>query len=90
MVFFSPFDTVYKLIKLMPIKIILSVLKEIQRSRKIYDGVNHGFHLYPNSYIIIALCGAIKGAGSGFLTIIDRFNRGIYLPNTNETLHPSL
>ncbi|CAF0808785.1 unnamed protein product [Brachionus calyciflorus] len=89
LVFFSPFDLVYKLVKFLPIKLGLSVLKEIQRSRKIFDGVNHGLHLYPNSYIIIVLVGALKGAGSGFLTIIDRFNRGIYLPNTNETLHPS-
>lgn len=90
MVFFSPFDIVYKLIKFLPIKIALSVCKELQRSRKIIDGVNHASHLYPNSYVIIVLVGALKGSGSGFLTIIDRFNRGFYLPNSNEILHPSL
>ena len=90
MVFFSPFDIFYKLVKFTPIKIVLYASKELQRSRKIYDGVGHALHLYPNAYIIIVLVGALKGAGSGFLTIIDRFNRGFYLPNSGEVLHPSL
>jgi trimeric intracellular cation channel len=74
----------------LPIKIALSLGKELQRSRKIYDGVSHALHLYPSSYVIIIVVGAMKGAGSGFLSIIDRLNRGIFLPNTNEILHPSL
>jgi len=63
--------------------------KELQRTRKIFDGVVHGLHLYPNSYIIIIAAGAMKGAGASFLTIIDRFNRGVFLPNTGEFLHPA-
>ncbi len=88
--FFSPFDVFYKLVKFLPIKIALSVMKEVVRVRKVYDGVAHALHVYPNSYVIIILCGALKGAGSGFLTIVDRFNRGFYLPNTSEILHPTL
>lgn len=64
--------------------------KELQRSRKIIDGVAHASHLYPNSFIIIILVGALKGSGSGFLSVVDRFNRGFYLPNSNEILHPTL
>jgi hypothetical protein len=90
LVFFSPFDLFYKIVKFLPIKIVLSVCKELQRSRKIYDGVVHAIHIYPNSYVIIILVGAMKGAGSGFLQIVDRFNRGFFLPNSNEALHPSL
>ncbi len=90
LVFFSPFDLFYKLVKFLPIKIALSMGKELQRTRKIYDGVQHALHLYPNSYVIIIVVGAMKGAGSGFLSVIDRMNRGIFLPNSNEILHPSL
>jgi hypothetical protein len=89
-VFFSPFDVFYKFVKLMPVKIVLSVLKEVLRVRKVYEGVAHALHIYPNSYVIIILVGCLKGAGSGFLVIIDRFNRGFYLPNTSEILHPTL
>ncbi len=88
--FFSPFDIGYKVVKFLPCKIALSVAKEILRVRKIYDGVGHALHLYPNAYVIIVTIGALKGAGSGFLTIIDRFNRGFYLPNASEVLHPTL
>ncbi len=79
--FYSPFDIVYKLSKVLPIKIILW---------KIYEGVNHAHHLYPNAYVIIVIVGAVKGAGSGFMNVIDRFIRGIWLPNSNEILYPSL
>ncbi len=74
----------------MPVKVVLSVLKEVLRVRKVYEGVAHALHIYPNSYVIIILVGCLKGAGSGFLVIIDRFNRGFYLPNTSEILHPTL
>ena len=90
MVFFSPFDIFYKFVKLTPVKLVLCVLKEVLRVRKVYEGVAHALHIYPNSYVIIVLVGCMKGAGSGFLTILDRFNRGFYLSNTSEVLHPTL
>lgn len=90
LVFFSPFDAFYKLVKFLPVKIVLSVAKELQRVRKIQDGVVHASHIYPDGYIVIVLIGALKGSGSGFLTVLDRLNRGFFLPNSNEILHPSL
>ena len=88
--FFSPFDVFYKFVKFTPVKIVLSVLKEVLRVRKVYEGVAHALHIYPDSYVIIVLVGCMKGAGSGFLVIADRFIRGFYLPNTSEILHPTL
>ena len=90
LVFFSPFDIFYKLVKFLPIKIVISCCKELVRCRKIYDGVNHAMHLYPNSYVIIVLVGAVKGAGAGFMTVLDRLNRGVFIQNSSEVLHPSL
>lgn len=89
LVFFSPFDMFYKFVKLLPVKIVLSVMKELLRARKVYDGVAHALHIYPNSYVIVIAVGCMKGAGSGFLGIIERFNRGFYLPNSSELLHPT-
>ena len=90
LVFFSPLDLFYKFVKLLPVKMALCLCKEIQRARKVQDGVQHAIHLYPSSYVIIVLVGALKGAGSGFLSVIDRMNRGFFAPNANEILHPSL
>ena len=58
---FAPFDLVYKLAKILPIKLVLSVLKETQRAHKIYHGVLVAAKLYPSAYIIIVLVGTIKG-----------------------------
>jgi hypothetical protein len=90
LVFFSPFDVFYKFIKFTPVKVVISVMKEVLRVRKVYDGVAHALHIYPNSYVIVVLVGCMKGAGSGFLVVVDRFNRGFYMPNANEILHPTL
>ncbi|KAI6196671.1 hypothetical protein M3Y94_01136600 [Aphelenchoides besseyi] len=42
LVFYSPFDLFYKITKLFPVKIILSILKEIQRTYKIHHGTAKG------------------------------------------------
>jgi len=89
LVFYSPFDIFYKIVKFLPIKIALCALKETQRARKIYDGVLHANHVFPNAYIILVLIGSVKGTGSGFMHIIDRAIRGVWVPNTSEILNPS-
>lgn len=89
LVFFSPFDLFYKIVKFLPVKMALSAAKELLRTRKIFDGVLHGLHIYPDSYVIVVIAAAMKGAGASFITIVERFNRGIFLPNTGECLHPT-
>ena len=58
---YSPFDVVYKLAKLLPFKLALCMLKEVQRAHKVYHGVLHTAKIYPNAYFIIVLIGTIKG-----------------------------
>lgn len=57
MVFYSPFDLVYKVSKLLPVKIVLSILKEIQRTYKIHHGVAYAAKLYPDAFAIHVLVG---------------------------------
>lgn len=59
--FYSPFDIVYKLCKFLPIKIVIAIMKEIIRCKKIHDGVTHAANLYPNSYLIMVMIGTVKG-----------------------------
>lgn len=72
MIFYSPFDLFYKFTKLFPIKIILSILKEIQRTYKIHHGVAHAVKLYPNAFLIHVLVGSAKGAGSGIIRVFEQ------------------
>ena len=61
LIFYSPFDLVYKIIKLLPCKMVVSGFKEVQRAHKVYHAVNHTAKLYPNSYLVIILIGTVKG-----------------------------
>uniref|UniRef100_A0A0M3HUP5 Trimeric intracellular cation channel type B n=1 Tax=Ascaris lumbricoides TaxID=6252 RepID=A0A0M3HUP5_ASCLU len=89
LVFYSPFDIVYKASKLLPVKVVLCVLKEVQRAYKVAHGVSHSAKLYPNSYLVHVLVGTAKGAGSGILKTFEQLVRGVWMPGHNEVLRPS-
>lgn len=89
LVFYSPFDIVYKLSKLLPIKVILCVLKEFQRAYKVAHGVAHAAKLYPNSLLIHIIVGTAKGAGAGIVRTFEQLVRGVWMPAHNELLRPT-
>ncbi|XP_041358596.1 trimeric intracellular cation channel type 1B.1-like [Gigantopelta aegis] len=89
LVFYSPFDIVYKLAKKLPFKATLSVLKEVQRAHKVYHGVLQTAKIYPSSYFIIVTIGTLKGCGSAIMKNFERMIRGLWLPGSNEFLQPS-
>ncbi|PAV61934.1 hypothetical protein WR25_19044 [Diploscapter pachys] len=89
LVFYAPFDCIYKLSKVLPIKCVLAVMKEVKRAYKVSHGVAHAHKLYPNSYLVQILVGTAKGAGSGIIRTIEQLVRGVWLPNHNEVLRPS-
>ncbi|KAH7723121.1 Protein Y57A10A.10 [Aphelenchoides avenae] len=89
LVFYSPFDLVYKVSKILPVKIVLCILKETQRAYKIHHGVAYAAKLYPNAYLIHAIVGTSKGAGSGIIRVFEQLLRGVWVPGNNEILKPS-
>ncbi|CAD6197363.1 unnamed protein product [Caenorhabditis auriculariae] len=89
LVFYSPFDVVYKLVKLTPIRVVISIIKEVQRAHKISHGVSYAARLYPESYLVQILVGVSKGAGSGVVKIVEQLVRGSWAPNQHEMLRPS-
>ncbi|VDO73023.1 unnamed protein product [Heligmosomoides polygyrus] len=88
-VFYSPFDLVYKLACLKPVKVLLCVAKEVQRAHKISHGVAYATKLYPESYMVQVLVGVSKGAGSGVVKIVEQLVRGAWIPSQHEMLRPS-
>lgn len=89
LVYYSPFDVVYKIVKFLPCKLGISGVKEVQRAHKVYHAVIHTAKIYPNNYIVIVLIGMVKGAGSGFIKNFERLVRGLWIPGSNELLQPS-
>jgi len=88
-VFYAPFDIITRLLRLIPVRLIVGIGKEIQRTKKIFDGVHSTMAIYPDAYIIIVLIGTVKGCGGSIMSSIDRFIRGIWLPTQHEFLFPS-
>jgi len=86
---YFPFDIFYKLNRFMPIRLIVCVLKEIQRTKKIYLGVKMASRKHPGNVLLWLTIGMIKGSGYSQLKIIERLIRGVWLPASNEFLKPS-
>ncbi|KAH9404069.1 Trimeric intracellular cation channel type B [Tyrophagus putrescentiae] len=89
LIFYSPFDIVYKICKFLPIKVVIAIMKEVIRCKKINDGVGHAAQLYPNSHLIMVIIGTVKGNGASLVKIIERCLRGVWMPNSIEFLQPS-
>ncbi|CAL1291978.1 unnamed protein product, partial [Larinioides sclopetarius] len=86
LVFYSPFDIGYKILRFLPFKLALAVMKEVIRCRKIHDGVVYAAKIYPNSYLIMVVIGTVRGNGSAFLRIFERLLRGVWTPNAIELI----
>lgn len=89
LVFYSPFDFVYRMAKFMPMKIMLSIMKECQRVYKIHHGVLYAAKLYPNAHLIHVVVGTAKGAGSGIIRTFEQLIRGVWAPTQSEILRPT-
>jgi len=89
LVFFSPFDTVHKMLQLKLVKAVLIPLKEVQRIRVISAGVGVATKMYPGNWFIAALMGCIRGSGAKLLMRpLDNYTRGLSLSD-HELLKPS-
>ncbi|KAF8790479.1 Trimeric intracellular cation channel type like protein [Argiope bruennichi] len=86
MVFYSPFEVGYKILKFLPVKLALNIMKEVVRCRKVHDGVVYAAKIYPNSYLIMIIIGTVKGNGSAFLKVFERLLRGVWTPEITELL----
>ena len=91
LVFFSPGDFFYKLVKVQPIYVVICVIKEVFRAKKIFAGLQDGKAAYPNSpYLIPVTVAVIKGNGSAFMGPFARLIRGTWDPLKAEWYKPSV
>jgi len=59
---YAPFDFVYKFCKFMPIRLLISILKEVQRANKVHYGILFAMKNFPGSHFVIGVFGILKGA----------------------------
>lgn len=73
----------------MPLKILIYCMNEIYNCKAIYQGILHSSKIFPDSYIIMALIGIVKGNGPGFTRLLERLVRGSWSMSVLEFMNPS-
>lgn len=86
---YAPFDFVYKLCKFMPIRIVISILKEVQRANKVHHGVLFALKNFPGSHIVVGLFGILKGSAAQHMRVFQRLICGVWQPASVELLKPN-
>jgi len=90
LIFYSPGDIFLTIVDFFPVKIILVLLKEIFRAKKLALGVAHSLHVFPGNYVIPVFIALFKANGSSFTLPLERALRGVPATGASEFLRPSL
>lgn len=89
LVFYCPQDLVYRSAALLPIRLVLSVMKEVTRTWKVLGGVAQAQKHYKDGILVMIAVGWAKGAGGGLISNFEQLARGVWKPETNELLNMS-
>lgn len=89
LVFYSPQDLVYDIAAVLPVRLVLTVMKEVTRTWKVLGGVTHAHSKYQDSLPVMVAVGWAKGAGGGLISNFEQLVRGVWKPETNELLKMS-
>ena len=70
MIFLSPYDIGYALCLSSPIQLILYIIEEFARAKKVYNGVAMAAAVYPQSMLAMAVVGMLKGTAQDLVKIV--------------------
>ncbi|KAF3701968.1 Trimeric intracellular cation channel type B [Channa argus] len=88
-VFYCPMDLVYSYAALLPLRLVLSGMKEVTRTWKVLGGVTQAHNKYKDSLLVMIAIGWARGAGGGLISNFEQLVRGVWKPETNELLKMS-
>ncbi|KAL4617358.1 trimeric intracellular cation channel type B-like isoform X1 [Arapaima gigas] len=89
LVFYCPHDLFYRCAAILPVRLVLSAMKEITRTWKVLGGVMQAKKTYQNGLLVMVATGWAKGAGGGLISNFEQLVRGVWKPETNELLKMS-
>ncbi|KAM9306187.1 trimeric intracellular cation channel type B [Pholidichthys leucotaenia] len=89
LVFYCPMDFVYFCAALLPLRLVLSGMKEVTRTWKVLSGVTQAHGKYKDSLLVMIAIGWARGAGGGLISNFEQLVRGVWKPETNELLKMS-
>ncbi|XP_055010071.1 trimeric intracellular cation channel type B isoform X2 [Boleophthalmus pectinirostris] len=86
LVFYCPGDLLYCCTALLPLRLVLSGMKEVTRTWKVLGGVSQAHVKYKDSLLVMIAIGWARGAGGGLISKFEQLVRGVWQPETNELL----
>ncbi|KAJ0013053.1 hypothetical protein NQD34_017387 [Periophthalmus magnuspinnatus] len=86
LVFYCPGDLLYCCSALLPLRLVLSGMKEVTRTWKVLGGVTQAHKKYKDSLLVMIAIGWARGAGGGLISKFEQLVRGVWQPETNELL----
>ncbi|XP_077201486.1 trimeric intracellular cation channel type B [Paroedura picta] len=89
LIFYCPHDLFYRYVSCLPIRLLVSGMKEVTRTWKITGGVTRAHSHYKNAWIVMIAIGWARGAGGGLISNFEQLVRGVWKPETNELLKMS-
>ncbi|KAM4719199.1 trimeric intracellular cation channel type B isoform 1-T3 [Anableps anableps] len=89
LIFYCPMDVAYSCANLLPIRLVLSGMKEVTRTWKVLGGVTQAHERYKDSLLVMIAIGWARGAGGGLISNFEQLVRGVWKPETNELLKMS-
>ncbi|XP_062867737.1 trimeric intracellular cation channel type B [Trichomycterus rosablanca] len=85
-VFYCPHDVVYSCTTVLPVRLVLTAMKEVTRTWKVLGGVTQASRKYKDGLFVMIAVGWSKGAGGGLMSNFEQLVRGVWKPETNELL----
>nr|XP_004549653.1 trimeric intracellular cation channel type B [Maylandia zebra] len=89
LVFYCPMDLVYACASPLPLRLVLSGMKEVTRTWKVLGGVTQAHSKYKDGLLVMIAIGWARGAGGGLISNFEQLVRGVWKPETNELLKMS-
>ncbi|XP_023658225.2 trimeric intracellular cation channel type B-like isoform X1 [Paramormyrops kingsleyae] len=89
LVFYCPANLVYRCSASLPVRLVLSGMKEVSRTWKVLGGVTQARKQYTDALLVMIAVGWARGAGGGLISNFEQLVRGVWKPETNELLKMS-
>ncbi|XP_054896560.1 trimeric intracellular cation channel type B [Poeciliopsis prolifica] len=89
LIFYCPMDMFYNFTRVVPVRVVLSAMKEVTRTWKILGGITEAQDKYQDNLLVMIAVGWAKGAGGSLISNFEQLVRGIWRPETNELIKMS-
>lgn len=86
LVFYCPGDLLFLCAEVLPVRLVLTGMREVSRTWKMLGGVAMAHAKYKDSLLVMIANGLARGAGGGLIRNFEQLVRGVWRPETNELL----